>query len=328
MQPLFSIIVPVYNAEKYLDNCISSILKQSFLNYELILIDDGSTDSSPLICDKFANEDERVRVIHQTNCGVSIARKNGIENSKGFYIVSVDADDDVEPNYLEEADKLIKENNLPDVICFNHFVNDDLFENKNFIDQYLDEKKIEEIIYPYLIHNKRYEYFLPAFWSKIIKREILVKFLADKRISVSDDVAVVVPMLASVKTMYLSSLAFYHYRINKNSITYSKKARNCSDFIEMYALFEKNMNLEKYDFRLQSKRLVAHLAFNVCVSQFYGQSKKVAKEKIKEIIEIPLIKDAIKKIDAVGIKPKLMRYALRHRRFYLMKIYSKFMMRV
>lgn len=327
MAPLFSIIVPVYNADEYLGNCIESILRQSFENFELILIDDGSKDSSPSICDEFKNKDERVKVIHQINSGVSIARKVGIEAAKGTYIVSVDADDDVESEYLLEASKLITTNNQPDVICFNHYVNDDLYINKYFDDIYLDEKKIKEMIYPYLIHNKRYKYFLPAFWSKIIKRDILIKFLADKRISVSDDVAVIVPALASVKSMYLSSLSFYHYRINKNSITYSKKPRDCSDFIEMYKLFEKNMNLDQYDFRMQSKRLVAHLAFNVCVSQFYGQSKAVAKSKINEVIEIPLIKEAIEQIDAGAIKPKMMRFALRHHSYFLMKIYSKFMMK-
>ena len=121
MAPLFSIIVPVYNADKYLGNCIESILRQTFKDFELILIDDGSKDSSPSICDEFKNKDERVKVIHQINSGVSIARKVGIEAAKGTYIASIDADDDVENEYLFEASKLITANNQSDVICFNHY---------------------------------------------------------------------------------------------------------------------------------------------------------------------------------------------------------------
>ena len=100
-QPILSIIIPVYNAEKYLHRCMGSILSQSFREYEVLLVNDGSTDTSGAICDEFAVRDERVRVFHKPNGGVSSARNMGLEHAKGEYIYFVDADDEVLPDGLK-----------------------------------------------------------------------------------------------------------------------------------------------------------------------------------------------------------------------------------
>ena len=99
---MISIIIPVYNVEKFLPQCIDSILAQTYKDFELILVDDGSPDGSPAICDSYAQRDERVRVIHQKNAGVSAARNNGIEHAKSEWISFVDSDDWVEPSYIED----------------------------------------------------------------------------------------------------------------------------------------------------------------------------------------------------------------------------------
>ena len=97
-----SVIVPVYNAEKYLPSCVDSILGQTFSDFELFLVDDGSTDSSGEVCDRYSERDLRIRVIHQQNAGVSKARNCGLDAARGEYIVFVDADDRVRPNYLSD----------------------------------------------------------------------------------------------------------------------------------------------------------------------------------------------------------------------------------
>ncbi|MBQ7815737.1 MAG: glycosyltransferase, partial [Oscillospiraceae bacterium] len=97
---MISVIVPVYNTEKFLDKCIESISKQTFDDFEIILVDDGSTDKSGQICDTWAHKDNRVKVIHKQNAGVSAARNNGIAAAKGEYIAFVDSDDTVSPDYL------------------------------------------------------------------------------------------------------------------------------------------------------------------------------------------------------------------------------------
>lgn len=99
MNPLLSIIVPVYNVEKYLDECINSILIQDEIVYELLLIDDGSTDSSPIICDRFAQKDNRVKVVHRKNGWLSRARNSGLDIAKGEYVTFVDSDDFVSRDF-------------------------------------------------------------------------------------------------------------------------------------------------------------------------------------------------------------------------------------
>ena len=116
----YSIIVPVYNVEKYLPECLNSILGQTFRDYELILIDDGSTDSSPMICDDYAGKDGRITVIHKTNCGLSSARNKGIDTACGEYILFIDSDDYWNDNrFLEESDAMLNEH-ATDVLIFNY----------------------------------------------------------------------------------------------------------------------------------------------------------------------------------------------------------------
>lgn len=100
--PKISIIVPVYNVEQYLENCINSVLNQSFRNFQLILVDDGSKDSSGEICDRFVQKDSRVKVIHKSNAGVSAARNAGIDIATGQFICFIDSDDWIESEYLQK----------------------------------------------------------------------------------------------------------------------------------------------------------------------------------------------------------------------------------
>ena len=105
IQTYISIIVPIYNVEKYLSRCVDSILNQTFTDFELILVDDGSTDNSGKICDEYAEKDCRIKVIHKDNWGVSSARNVGLENSVGEYIMFCDSDDFVEKNAVSVAEK-------------------------------------------------------------------------------------------------------------------------------------------------------------------------------------------------------------------------------
>lgn len=113
---LVSVIVPVYNAEHFIEKCIHSILNQSYKNIELILVNDGSTDNSVKICDSFAKIDNRIKLIHQANSGPSVARNNGIYNAKGKYIQFIDADDYIEENMIETLVNEM-EKGLDIVIC-------------------------------------------------------------------------------------------------------------------------------------------------------------------------------------------------------------------
>ena len=116
---LVSVITPVYNTEKYLDECIGSILSQSMTDFELLLIDDGSTDGSGAICDRYAEKDKRIRVFHIPNGGVSAARNLGLDNARGEFVVFVDSDDRVTPDHLQQlADSNIGEDGVAFTLRF------------------------------------------------------------------------------------------------------------------------------------------------------------------------------------------------------------------
>lgn len=134
--PFFSIIVPVYHTEKYLEKCINSILSQAFLDYELILIDDGSNDNCPKICDMYAKKDSRVITIHKENGGVSSARNVGIDKAKGKYIWFIDSDDYIEWDSLKEIYNLLIENNAS-LYVFNTIGVDGVFDIS--FDQFLKD---------------------------------------------------------------------------------------------------------------------------------------------------------------------------------------------
>lgn len=120
-----SIIVPVYNSEKYLDKCITSILRQTFEDFELILIDDGSSDKSALICDAYAKGDQRITAIHIPNGGVSNARNQGMDMARGEYMAFVDSDDYIDETYIKELYKNITETGSQLALCPVYFLSED-----------------------------------------------------------------------------------------------------------------------------------------------------------------------------------------------------------
>ena len=106
--PLVSVIIPVYNTEKYLLKCVDSVLAQTYTNIEIILVEDGSPDNCPTLCDEYAKKDSRIKVIHKKNEGSSLARKTGINNANGEYLAFVDSDDWVEENYIKKAIRICR----------------------------------------------------------------------------------------------------------------------------------------------------------------------------------------------------------------------------
>ena len=139
---MISVIVPVYNTEKYLDRCVQSILAQTYTNFELLLIDDGSTDSSSVICDKYAKQDSRVRVFHKANGGVSSARNMGLDNAKGEWIGWVDSDDYIAPEMYETLLETAKYNGSDIVYCNINMVYNDKIEKYKIIDSSLDRHRL------------------------------------------------------------------------------------------------------------------------------------------------------------------------------------------
>ena len=173
--PLFSIIVPVYNVERYLGDCIESVLQQSFSDWELILVDDGSKDRSAELCDEYAQRDDRIKVIHKQNEGVSVARKTGCDNARGEYLMFVDSDDWIEKDCLQGVHDVVTRYHA-DIVRFQAYdaYSDEKKKRANDYHGLYDKKKIQEEIFPVLIHSAECRYFIPSIWGGAFLRQIII----------------------------------------------------------------------------------------------------------------------------------------------------------
>lgn len=219
--PEISVIVPVYNTEKYLQRCIDSILAQTFTDFEILLIDDGSTDGSGKICDEYAGKDSRVRVFHKINGGVASAREAGILNAKGKYSIHVDSDDWIEEDMLEEMSDHIKRQDLDILIA--DFYRDDL-NGLTYVSQRMDSCDASEIL-----KNIFRGRLFGSLWHKLVRHSLYRKYDIHftAGIDYCEDVLVLARLLRHhIKADFLPK-AYYHYNLlNDNSITRNYTARS------------------------------------------------------------------------------------------------------
>ncbi|OYP60803.1 glycosyltransferase family 2 protein, partial [Prevotella sp. P3-122] len=204
---MISIIVPVYNAQKYIKRCVESIVNQSYQKWELILIDDGSKDESSLICDELKQTDSRIHVVHTVNQGASAARNRGLDEAAGDYITFVDADDWVEPNHLEV---LVNQIDSDVDLCINSFIADLYYGSRPY--QYKEVKTQDNIesINAFFTILLQHSQFL---WNKLFKSNIIkdnhIRF--NTSISLGEDNIFILEYLNYIRGLSASSVCTYHY---------------------------------------------------------------------------------------------------------------------
>ena len=326
---LFSIIVPIYKVEKYLKCCVDSILTQSYADFEVILVDDGSTDSSPQICDEYAVKDNRVKVIHKPNGGLVSARKAGLEKANGEYIVNIDGDDYIRKDYLKEFADAIIEHNV-DVVCVG-YVEDcegNVKENTdlNGLQGYYDREKLEKEIFPFLLKAKSGKSFPSTICMKAFRKSLYqsVQMDVDDSIVMGEDYACVKPCIYKANSIYISNKCLYGYRFNPKSITKNKKAFDLYGVEKRINVIKKHVDLNEFDFDSQCDRLITHSLFNAVCSQFYRKEKySVVVKDIKKALKMPMYDKAIKNCKTTNKKLKLAKFLLKHKLFLLIKLLSK-----
>lgn len=221
-----SVIVPIFRIEKYLPQCIDSLLGQSFSDFELILVDDGSPDNCPKICDDYAKKDARIKVIHKENGGLLSARKAGLDNSKGKYIAYVDGDDWVDKFYLDILYKLAEANDS-DLVVTGHFREFDgkIETIKPKSAGNYDHEELQSSILPNAIYNGRFcEHDISTYvWNKLFKKSLLSQVLYDvpNDIIMGEDAAITYAYLAISKSLTVSRIPTYYYRQRHDSIVKS-----------------------------------------------------------------------------------------------------------
>ncbi len=216
--PQIGVIVPVYKVEPYLRRCVDSILAQTFTDFELILVDDGSPDSCPAICDEYAQKDSRVRVIHQYNQGQSAARNNAVAHSLGKWICFVDSDDVLHPQTLEFLYRAVKDTNAKISMC-NPIEADQLPEDFLRSQSYYNSvMSVNESNLMELYRDERKYYWVV--WAKLIERDIIVNYpFAYGRIY--EDNATVFKWLISAHSIAIVDLPLYFYQVNPQGTTKS-----------------------------------------------------------------------------------------------------------
>jgi len=217
MVPLVSIIVPVYNSEKTLGICIDSILKQSYKEFELILLNDGSTDSSGQICDMYANKDIRIRVMHKKNTGVSDTRNQGIAVARGKYLQFVDSDDWITPDATELFVRKAEKYQCDMVIADFYRVIGGRASKKGAIEQ---EGIMDIASYANFMMHKPADFYYGVLWNKLFKRSIVEKYQLkmDSSISWCEDFIFNLEYLRNIHKVYVMKKPVYYYVKTKGSL--------------------------------------------------------------------------------------------------------------
>ena len=272
---LISVIVPVYRVEEFLDDCIKSIVEQSYHNLEIILVDDGSPDKCPLKCDEWARRDERIRVIHKKNGGLSDARNTGIRMASGDYIAFIDSDDWVSPDFFENLYySLIKSNAQIAASGIVWAYNDHLQNDKFIYDQrmFSPEEALETLI--------QGRGFYAVAWNKLYKKTLFegIEFPVGR---LHEDEFVTYRLVGKATKLILCQNAIYYYRQREGSIMQEWSIRHLD---ALDAFFQRNTYLKKNYPKLYVNDKVTLLM--ACIGFFRECSKrtdfKSEKNKIRQ----------------------------------------------
>ena len=308
-----SIIVPVYKVEKYLNRCINSLINQTMKNIEIILIDDGSPDNCPFLCDQWKNKDARIKVVHKKNGGLSSARNTGIEVASGKYIGFVDSDDEIEHDMYEKMYKVCEKYNVDFAMCDyqRKLRNGQTYlKTLNIDGGYYSKEKIIKDIFPSLIMSSSIEYGpILSVWHCLYNSNFLRKnnLKFDEEVKWSEDnIFSAFAGYYANSFYYLKNEGLYYYHQNENSITtsyrhgawdvYKKMNKHMHDFFD---------KVKDYDF---SQQLYYHLIYYGSNCMNISSFKKkflLIKKDISLLLSDHDLQEALKKAKNLDIPPKL-----------------------
>lgn len=271
---MLSVIVPVYQCEKYLEECIESILKSSYSDFEIVLIDDGSKDRSGPICDAYAQKNNKIRVFHTENRGPYQARKRGVKEAKGDVITFVDADDWIESNTYEELMSLFEQNGV-DILCSAYCFNENGKKVFNHCAEGIYSKsEIEKEIIPNMIWDFKIgdRGLNSSLCNKIMKKKVFEKVTEgiDERIVLGEDALTTYPAICLANKIMVINKEYYHYRVNNESCTNSLPIERLCELQTFNSVFREIMGrVSKYELSPQIDCYV-RLFFNMIIVNWLG----------------------------------------------------------
>ena len=304
--PQVSVIVPIYNAEKYLAICVDSILSQSLRDIEVILVDDGSTDTSPAICDAYLEKDSRVKVIHKPNGRASSARNAGMRAATGEYIAFVDSDDWISPDMYEKMLGAGADVCLCDYVRFQG-EQEFPFTQPNIREGFYDKEKIREEIYPHLVMDGVEFPITISNWALLIRRRVIVENNLSYRedIHVSEDSPFGSEVLYCADTFaYVKGQRLYHYRLTEGSTSSTYKSWWWNSCLKINEEIEQFFgNCLDYDFTQQIKSNMFYLARAEIyyILNNHALSRKEQNKMIREVMHHPRVMRMMKGYNTAGL---------------------------
>ncbi len=281
---LISFVIPVYKVEKYLKECVDSILKQSFSDYEIILVDDGSPDNSGVICDEYAAKYDFISVIHKQNGGLSDARNAGIKQAQGDYILFVDSDDYIgEESLTAIAECVWSQSQIIDVVFLDAYK---VFPDKKIIplgDGYISNEingKTKASVMKHLATLPKYP---GSACTKLIRTDLIIQNnLFFERGLLSEDIDWTVNLLMKAKGFAYCTVKYYYYRQDRDgSITNTVGLKNIMDLLYIISKWASKNERQEYQ-----KEINAFMAYEYMITLYnYGHLTKSEQEKVKDKVK-------------------------------------------
>lgn len=299
-----SIIVPVYNVEQYLKKCINSILNQSYKNIELILVNDGSTDNSGKICDEYAEKDNRIKIIHKKNGGLSDARNVGIENSTGTYLSFIDSDDYVEIDMIECLYKACIKNDCDIAWC-------NMIRENNDGKQSVEVISNQECLFSKEDAYKNILLYNPSVCTKLFKTSLFdnIQFPTGK---LYEDIITMNLLINNSKSIVHIGSAKYHYIQRNDSISHNLFNLKKLDYINNSEILSKYI-LQKYPNLQEVVDAYLNLTVVTVICDMY-LSKKIYKQKYNELVKsIRVNKFNLYKNNYISLKKKIMIFLISYK---------------
>lgn len=332
-QPLISVIVPVYNVEKYLDKCLCSLINQTYSNIEIIVVDDGSKDSSGQISDIWAAKDKRIKVLHKTNAGLGMARNTGLENANGGYVLFVDSDDFVHEKAVRMLYETMVENKADTVYCgwSRYYSEDNIVEYPlNYVsDKFLDNEVIDKVLLEMIgtLPNEPVDSYLymsvwHALYSMKLIKEYSIEFPSEREF-ISEDIMFHIDYLQRSKRVVFNSNCLYFYRENNMSLTSAYNPQRFDKEIILYKEVVRRLSLfiseEKYLLRLQRMFLGR---VRSCIMRATVQKDTKTISEIKKICDNETVQDVLKTylIKKNPLRHRLFNYCVKYKLVVLVRI--------
>jgi glycosyltransferase involved in cell wall biosynthesis len=317
--PKISIILPVFNVEKYIARSIQSVLDQTYPDFELLIVIDGSPDDSKQIAEKYASQDTRIKVFEKENGGLSDARNYGLERALGEFIYFMDSDDWIEPNLIEDNLKIVQEEKL-NVVIFG-YIQDDEDKNGNVTNSIVNQPTVERLYKDEnIILDTHLVGILGYAWNKIYRHSFLKKnnLLFEKGTSLVEDILFNSQVYQNVEILRFNSNCYYHY-LNRPVITLMKKHHDNSFELKV----RKNEFLDAFftNWKIKnSNEILADslfLGIKYCVNNLYsyenGLSSKQRFEQLLNMADHPRTIKILKDYNPKSIKDRLFLFLLKNK---------------